>query len=256
MKSPASLIGFILLYTVSAFSPAEEVTVAVASNFTTVAKALASQFEKETEHRVRLVFGSSGKIYAQIKNKAPFDLFFSADQAKPIALEKDGLAVPGSRFSYAVGSLVLWSADPQKEVGEEVLKHGDNFNKLALANPRLAPYGVAAVEVLENLGLLQATEFKWVRGENIAQTYQFIGTGNAELGFVALSQVMENGRISRGKAWIIPEHLYQPIRQDAVLLEAGKQNAAAREFLQFVRKPKSRAIIESFGYRTEGNSKK
>lgn len=250
MKTPASLIAFILLCTVSTLLPAAEITVAVASNFTTTMKGLAEEFEKQTGHTLKLAFGSSGKFYAQIKNGAPFELFFSADQAKPIALEEDRLAVPGSRFTYALGSLALCSANPQKEVGEETLISG-NFNKLAIANPRLAPYGTAAVEVLEKLGIREATEARWVQGENIAQTYQFVGTGNAQLGFVALSQIVENGRISRGKAWVVPEHLYQPIRQDAVLLEAGKQNTAARDFLRFVRAAKSRAIIESHGYRTE-----
>ncbi|MCX2779721.1 molybdate ABC transporter substrate-binding protein [Microbulbifer thermotolerans] len=222
--------------------------VAVASNFTPAMKEIAAEFEKSTGHRVILSFGSSGKFYAQIKNGAPFQLFFSADTAKPEALEREGFTVPGSRFTYAIGGLVLWSASSDLlSDGISVLREG-TYNRLALANSKLAPYGVAAEEVLHNLGLQKSTQAKWVRGENIAQTYQFVASGNAELGFVALSQVMHNGRIDTGATWIVPSHLYHPIRQDAVLL-SGSNSAAAAAFLRFVRGDKARAIIRSYGYR-------
>lgn len=242
----------LVLFVVFAFtglsSAAEEVRVAVAANFTPAMKEIAAEFEKSTGNRVILSFGSSGKFYAQIKNGAPFQLFFSADTAKPEALEREGLTVPGSRFTYAIGSLVLWSANPDLlSDGISVLREG-TYNRLALANSKLAPYGVAAEEVLQNLGLKKSTRAKWVRGENIAQTYQFVASGNAELGFVALSQIMHSGRIDTGSAWIVPSHLYSPIQQDAVLL-SGSNNAAAAEFLRFVRGDKASVIIRSYGYR-------
>lgn len=228
---------------------AEELTVAVASNFTPPMKEIAAEFEKASGHRVKLAFGSSGKFYAQIKNGAPFQAFLSADTAKPAALEKDGLVVPGSRFTYVVGSLALWSAEPALvDDRASVLKRGE-FRKLALANPKLAPYGQAAVEVLRNLGLEEATRAKWVQGENIAQTYQFVATGNADLGFVALSQILRGGKVREGSAWIVPGDLYSPIRQDAVLLRRDANSEGAAEFLQFLRGDKARAVIESYGYR-------
>ena len=220
---------------------------AVASNFTTPMKVLAAEFERASSHRVKLAFGSSGKLYAQIKNGAPFQVLFSADQAKPIALEEAGLAVPGSRFTYAIGALALWS--PRADLSEAAVRRRLS-GKLALANPRLAPYGVASIEVLANLELEEKTRANWVRGENIAQTFQFVDSGNADVGFVALSQVMEKGEIKKGSAWIIPPKLYRPIRQDAVLLSSAKDNSAAYELLKFMRGPKAKNIIHSFGYLT------
>lgn len=227
---------------------AEQLTVAVASNFTAPMREIAAAFERDSGHRVRLAFGSSGKFYAQIQHGAPFDIFFSADSAKPRALEKAGLAVPGSRFTYAVGRLALWSRDAKLvRGGPRVLEEG-GFNKLALANPRLAPYGAAAVQVLRNLGLEEATSPQWVQGENIAQAYQFVASGNADLGFVALSQLDRNGEIDPGSAWIVPDELHNPIRQDAVLLKRGADSGAARALLHFVRGETAAAIIESYGY--------
>lgn len=230
-------------------SLAEELTVAVAANFTAAMKDIAAEFEEASGHRVRLAFGSSGKFYAQIKNGAPFQAFFSADTTKPAALEKDGLAVSGSRFTYAVGSLALWSADPALVDDRASVLKGGNFRKLALANPKLAPYGGAAVQVLRNLDLEETTRAKWVQGENIAQTFQFVATGNADLGFVALSQILRGGQVKAGSAWIVPGDLYSPICQDAVLLRRGADSKGAVEFLQFLRGDKARAIIESYGYR-------
>lgn len=223
---------------------AEQLTVAVASNFAAPMREIAAAFERESGHGLRLAFGSSGKFYAQIQHGAPFDIFFSADRTKPQALEEAGLAVAGSRFTYAVGRLALWSRDAKLvRGGPQVLEEG-GFNKLALANPRLAPYGAAAVQVLRNLGLEEVTKPHWVRGENIAQTYQFVASGNAALGFVALSQISGGG----GSAWIVPGNLHDPIRQDAVLLKRGAKSAAARALLRFVRGARAAAIIESYSY--------
>jgi len=239
----------LLLIATAMQARADEVTVAVASNFTAAMKEIAAAFEQESGHRVRLVFGSSGKFYAQIRNGAPFQVFLSADSAKPQALEQAGLTVPGSRFTYAVGSLALWSPRADRVTdGAALLKSGD-FGKLALANPKLAPYGVAAVDVLRSLQLEVATRSHWVQGENIAQTFQFVASGNADLGFVALSQMQRGGKISRGSAWVVPAKLYGPIRQDAVLLQAGADSAAARALLRFVRGERAAAIIRSYGYR-------
>lgn len=227
---------------------AAEVNVAVAANFTAPMKQVAAEFEKETGHKAVLSFGASGKFYAQIRNGAPFQLFLSADDEKPSQLEKDGLTVPGTRFTYSVGTLVLWS--PKSgfvDAKGEMLRKGQ-FGKLAIANPKLAPYGVAAIEVLTKQGLLTMLSPKFVQGENISQTFQFISTGNAELGFVALSQVMKEGKIASGSAWIVPGTLHSPIRQDAVLLATGKDNAAARALLKYLKSDKAKKIIRSYGY--------
>lgn len=230
---------------------AEQIQVAVASNFMAPMKAIVTNFEQRTGHQVQLSFGASGKFYAQIKNGAPFQLFLSADQEKPIALGRDGLVVPDSRFTYALGSLVLWSGKPGFIDGEASVLRRGQFNKLALANPKLAPYGVAAVQVLEKLNLRQTTESKWVQGENIAQTFQFVSTGNAELGFIALSQVIDNGKIKTGSAWLIPEELYQPIRQDAVWLRQGENSKAAKALWQFLQTESTRQLIKRYGYQVE-----
>lgn len=242
----------ILLVVVSIFlaapAMADEVTVAVAANFSAPMKEIAADFEKESGHKVVLSFGSSGKFYSQIKNGAPFQLFLSADEEKPAQLEKDGLVIAGSRFVYAVGTLVLWSSKAGLvDAKGEVLRTG-SYNKLAIANPKLAPYGFAAIEVLTKLGLLATVEPKFVQGENIAQTHQFVSTGNADLGFVALSQVIQGGKISSGSAWIVPSTLHRPIRQDAVLLTTGKGNVAAEALAAYLKTEKSKEIIRSYGY--------
>lgn len=248
MKTLTQLIASALLCVICTHSPAGEITVATASNFTAPMKALAAEFERASGHTVELAFGSSGKLYAQILNGAPFQILFSADQAKPIALEEAGLTVAGNRFTYAFGTLALWS--PKAGLGDEALKQLMN-GRLALANPRLAPYGVAAVEVLANLGLEETTRANWVRGENIAQTFQFVDSGNVDVGFVSLAQIMENGKITKGSAWIVPPELYKPIRQDAVLLSPAEENPAARELLNFIRGAPAQGIIRSFGYLSE-----
>lgn len=227
---------------------AGDVQVAVAANFTAPMQKIAAEFEKDTGHKAQLAFGSTGKFYAQIKNGAPFQVLLSADDETPAKLEKEGLAVSRTRFTYAIGALVLWSAKPGYVDGKgDVLKKGA-FQHLALANPRLAPYGAAAVEVLNKLRLTAALEPKFVQGENIAQAFQFISTGNAELGFVALSQVMKDGKISDGSAWIVPADLHAPIRQDAVILATGKDNVAALALMKYLKEPKARAIIKDYGY--------
>ncbi len=227
---------------------AEEVTVAVAANFTAPMKQIAADFEKATGHKVVLSFGASGKFYAQIKNGAPFQLFLSADDEKPAQMEKDGLTVPGSRFTYAVGTLVLWSSKPGfVDPKGEVLSKG-TYNKVSIANPRLAPYGAAAIEVLTKQGLLAAVQPKFVQGESITQTFQFVSTGNADLGFVALSQVMKDGKISSGSAWVVPGALHSPIRQDAVLLLKGKGNPAAEGLANYLKTDKVKVLVRTYGY--------
>ena len=227
---------------------AAEIRVAVASNFANAAAALAHRFEAISEHQVTLVYGSTGKHYAQIRNGAPFEAFFAADARHPEMLESDGLAVSGSRFTYAIGRLVLWSPEDGYVDGRgQVLEVGD-FRHLAIANPRLAPYGLAAQEVLESRGLWENLEQRLVRGENIGQAFQFVKSGNAELGLVALSQVTSpESQPETGSRWLVPEGLHTPIRQQAVLLE---DSAATRAFGEFIRSAEARSIIRSFGYQT------
>ncbi|MDO9225252.1 MAG: molybdate ABC transporter substrate-binding protein [Pseudomonadota bacterium] len=235
-----------LLFSISA--QAAEVNVAVAANFTAPMNAIAAEFARDTGHQAKLSFGSSGKFYAQIKNGAPFHAFLSADDETPARLEREGQTVADSRFTYAIGTLVLWSAQAGVvDAKGDVLRKGQ-FNKLAIANPRFAPYGRAAVEVLTGMGLLDSLTPRFVQGENIAQPWQFVSTGNAELGFVALSQVMRNGRISGGSAWIVPSKLHAPIRQDAVILAAGKGNVAAVALMSYLKGDKAKAIMQSYGY--------
>lgn len=229
---------------------ADEINVAVAANFMAAMNDIAAAFEKKTGHMLSLSFGSSGKFYAQIKNGAPLQIFLSADAEHPLQLEQDGLAVAGTRFTYAHGTLALWSARSGfVDATGAVLKQGQ-FNKLAIANPRLAPYGQAAMEVLRHLGIAEAMQAKLVQGENIAQTYQFVETGNAELGFVALSQLIGKDGIKAGSAWIVPANMHKTIHQDAVLLKTGAGNQAALELLRFLRSEKAKSIIASYGYQT------
>lgn len=224
---------------------AAEVTLAVASNFAAPAKKMIQKFEQQTGHRVRLILGSSGRMYAQITHGAPFDVFLSADRAKPAALESRGLTVTGSRFTYAVGTIVLWSPRPGfVTTNGDVLKDG-RFKRLALANPKLAPYGVAARETLQALGLYHSLSPKFVQGENIAQTFQFIATGNAELGFIARGQIPG---ADSGSVWIIPDSLHSPLHQDAVLLKRGEHNPAALAFIRYLRSDPAQKLITQFGY--------
>jgi len=225
-----------------------QTTIAVASNFTSCAKALAATFEKETGHHITLAFGSTGRHYAQIKHGAPFAAFLAADVRRPQLLEEEGLAVAGSRFTYAVGKLVLWSPDPELIDQEANILRSDNFHHLALANPRLAPYGLAAQQVLHSLGLWDELQDRIVRGENIGQTAQFVISGNAELGFVAYSQVIATADHQTGSMWTPPQSSYTPINQQAVLLQ---DDPVARLFLEFLRGQMARPIIIEHGYRLD-----
>lgn len=228
---------------------AGEARIAVASNFAAPMKEILTAFETATNHTVRVSFGSTGKLYAQIKNGAPFEALLAADERRPMLLEEEGVAVPGSRFTYAIGTLVLWSARPDYvEDGPAVLREGV-FKRLSLANPKLAPYGEASIQTMEALGVMDAIEPKLVRGENIAQAFQFIDTGNAELGFVALSQVMSDGEIARGSGWVVPSDMHAPIKQDAVVLERGEDNPAVSELMAFMKGDEAKAVIRAFGYR-------
>lgn len=227
---------------------AAEFSVAVAANFTAPMQKIAAAFEQDTGHKAILAFGSTGKFYAQIKNGAPFQVLLSADDETPARLEREGLGVGGSRFTYAIGRLVLWSRQPGLVDDKgDVLRRG-RFERIALADPKLAPYGAAAVEVLNGLGVMSALAPKLVQGENIAQTFQFVATGNAELGFVALSQVFAEGKLTQGSGWAVPATLHAPIRQDAVVLNSGRDNAAVAALTVYLRNEKARAIIRSFGY--------
>ncbi len=227
---------------------AAEVQVAVAANFSAPMQRIAADFEQATGHQAKLAFGSTGKFYAQIRHGAPFDVLLAADDETPAKLEKEGMAVAGSRFTYSIGQLALWSAKPgYVDDKGEVLKQGA-FKHLAIASPKLAPYGAAAVETLNRLGLQAALQPKFVQGENIAQTFQFVSTGNAELGFVALSQVIEGGKLKRGSAWIVPPGLHAPIRQDAVVLARGRDNPAALALMKYLKQDQARAIIKAYGY--------
>ncbi|MFY8015143.1 MAG: molybdate ABC transporter substrate-binding protein [Limnohabitans sp.] len=225
-----------------------EVTVAVAANFAAPMQKIAPLFEKDTGHKAVVSLGSTGGFYAQIKNGGPFHVLLSADDETPLKLEKENLAVSGTRFTYAKGKLVLWSKQAGFVDDEgDVLRSGQ-FKRLAIANPKLAPYGAAALETLHKLELVQGLQTKFVQGENIAQAFQFVNTENAQLGFVALSQVYADGKLSSGSAWIVPSHLHKPIQQDAVLLMAGKNNIAATALLAYLRTDKAKAIIRSHGY--------
>ena len=223
---------------------AEVVRVAVAANFAPAAQEIGELFAGATGHEALLSFGSSGQLYAQIAQGAPFDVFLAADRGYPRRAVTDGHAVADSTFTYATGRLVLFSADPARDAGRASLEEGD-FTRLAIANPELAPYGAAAVEVLDALGLADRMRPRLVRGNNVAQTYQFVVTGNAELGFVALAQVIGHGRGSR---WIVPRELHAPIAQDAVLLARASGNEAAAAFLAFLRGPAAAAVLARYGY--------
>ncbi|WP_233237180.1 molybdate ABC transporter substrate-binding protein [Bordetella sp. LUAb4] len=227
---------------------AGEVQVAVAANFTAPVKAIAAEFEKDTGNKVVAAFGATGQFYAQIQNGAPFEVFLAADDTTPAKLESDKRIVPGSRFTYATGALALWSAkEGYVDDKGAVLKKND-YKHLSIANPKAAPYGLAAVQTLEKLGLTQAVKDKIVEGQNITQAQQFIATGNAELGFVALSQIYKDGKVTSGSAWVVPASMHEPIRQDAVILDKGKDNAAAKAFVDYLKGPKAAAIIKSYGY--------
>ncbi len=236
-----------LLSSSSAF--AATLYVAVASNFVRPLKAIKGEFQARYPHKIKIIVGSSGKLFAQIKIGAPFDVFLSADREKPLRLVEQGFGEKNSLFTYAVGSLVLWSSDPNfiDKDGEVLAKIDKQY--LALANSKLAPYGQAAEQVLQNLNLSDRFDKNLVRGENIGQTLHFVVSGNAKLGFVALSQIIELDKTKQGSLWQVPQSLYDPIRQDAVLLTRSQQKQAARLFLNFLKSDSTRKILAAFGYR-------
>jgi len=242
---PFVVVGFLLI---SPISFADTTLVAVASNFTKPMTEIAAEFEKATGHTAQLSFGSSGKFVSQVENGAPFEVFLAADENTLLKLEQVGLAVAKSRFTYALGKLVLWSstANYVDKKGDILAKGG--FQYIALADPKLAPYGAAAIEVLINKNVFSKLKPLFVLGENISQTHQFVSTGNAELGFVAMSQVSENGKITSGSGWIVPQNLYAPIKQDAVLLTLGAENPAAKALLDYLKSAQAKAIIQKYGY--------
>jgi molybdate transport system substrate-binding protein len=244
----AAGIGAWVLTTTSV--PAAETNVAVAANFTDAAKEIAAAFKAKTGHEAVLSFGTSGQFYTQITQGAPFQVLLSADDARPIKLIEDGLAVADSRFTYATGKLVLWSKTPGLVKGDETLKAA-SFSKLSICNPAAAPYGAAAVQAMKALKIYETLQPKLVEGATITQAYQFVETGNAELGFVALSQLTGP---ETGSRWLVPQELYSPIRQDAVLLKSGAGNEAATGFIAFLRGPEARAIILKYGYALDGQS--
>ena len=250
------LFGWVIISSgavVCATAKAEEVTVAVAANFTAPMQKIAQAFEQDTGHKALLAFGATGKFYAQIKNGAPFAVLLSADDETPARLEKEGVAIAGTRFTYAIGRLALWSKNPLlvDDKGQVLLSNAtdkNSFKKIAIADPKLAPYGAAAMEVLGRMDALAKLTPKLVQGDSIGQAFQFVMTENAELGFVALSQISIDGRITQGSAWAVPQNLYTPLKQVAVLLPLGKNNAAALALMKYMRTDRAQAIIRAYGY--------
>lgn len=240
-----SLFAALAWLLAAAPASAAETRIAVAANFTEPAKAIAGRFEARTGHKAKLSFGSSGQFFTQIANGAPFQVFLSADAERPRKAEADGLAVAGTRFTYATGRLVLWSKTPGLVDNRGAVLSRAKFQKIAIADPETAPYGLAAIETLRKLGLQDRLAPKLVTGTSITQAYQFVDTGAAELGFVALSQLATH---RRGSRWIVPAVHHTPIDQQAVLLKTGADNAAAKAFLQFLKGPEAKAIIRRYGY--------
>ena len=243
----AILLAAVAMVSAVSAAQAEETNVAVAANFTAAAQEIAELFHEETGHTAVLSFGSTGQLYTQIAQDAPFTVFLAADDARPRKAVEEGLAVEGTQFTYAVGGLVLFSRDADRVTGEETLRTAD-FERLAIANPTTAPYGAAAVQTMRALGVYDMLEPRIVQGNNIAQALQFVATGNAELGFVAMAQVIDT---SEGSRWIVPEHLHEPIRQDAVLLTRGAEDEAAKAFLDFLMGPEAGEVIARYGYGTD-----
>ncbi|WP_310625440.1 molybdate ABC transporter substrate-binding protein [Limnohabitans sp.] len=236
-----------------ATTQAGEVMVAVAANFTAPMQKIAQAFEQDTGHKAHLAFGATGKFYAQIKNGAPFAVLLAADDETPARLEKEGLAIAGTRFTYATGRLALWSKSPSLVDDKGEVLRSPNLDKLgihkmAIADPKIAPYGVAAMEVLNKMGVQANVAPKLVQGESIGQTYQFVSTENAQLGFVAMSQISFEGCVTQGSAWVVPQSLYTPLKQEAVLLNHGKDNAAAHALLKYLQGDKARTLIRQYGY--------
>ena len=245
VKLVLSLLGAVL----TAHVHAAEVKVAVAANFAKTLEEISVQFEKDTGHKVLATPGATGKFYAQIVNGATFEVFISADDETPRKLAKEAKAIAETQYTYAIGTLALWSPDANLvDQGGGVLKT-DKFKFLAIANAKVAPYGQAAVQTMLKLGLLTKLEPRVVQGENIAQTHQFVTSGNAQLGFVALSQIIENGKVKSGSAWIVPQEFHDQLKQDAILLNTGKDSVAAKALLDYLKSDKAKKIIAAYGYK-------
>ncbi|WP_372883159.1 molybdate ABC transporter substrate-binding protein [Psychromonas sp.] len=244
------LIGGMLLLS-SSFSFAGEIRVAVAGNFFKPLKILAAKFEAQTGDKILLSVGATGKLYAQISNGAPFEIFLAADQKRPAKLVEQQLAVAESQFTYAKGKLALWSKNPTLIDTQGSCLQSPELLHLAIANPKAAPYGEQAVQVLKKLGIYEQLENKLVLGQNIGQTFHYVSNGNVQQGIIALSQITTDGKITSGSAWIIPGNLYQAIQQDAVLLDKGKSNPTARAFLAYLKSTEALQIIRSFGYEVD-----
>lgn len=247
-RSAARRLATVLLGGAATLASAGEVPVAVAANFAAPMQKIADAFQRATGHRATLALGSTGRFYAQVRNGAPFHVLLAADEETPARLEREGFAVPGTRQTYATGRLVLWSAAPGRVDPQGELLRQPSQERLVIADPRLAPYGAAAMEVMQSLDLLPALRSRLVQADSIGQAFQIVASGNAPLGFVALAQVQSEGRIDKGSGWVVPAHLHRPIRQDAVLLAAGRDNPAARSLLEFLRGSQARSIMRAHGY--------
>lgn len=241
----AFAVGVLLL---SQWAQAAEATVAVAANFAEPIKAIAAVLEKSTGHTLRISLGPTGGLYTQIMNGAPFDVFLAADTERPEMLEKEVLTQAGTRFTYAIGKLVLWSSREGRIDGQGTVLRSTDLGKVAIANPKTAPYGAAAVAAMEKMGLHATLQPRLVQGESIGQTFNFVKTGNADVGFVAMAQVLSGGRLKEGSMWVVPQDLYPPIRQDAVVLKRGESNEAAQALIRLLKSPNIKDLIRSYGY--------
>ena len=249
MDSVLRVVGVCLLtLCIGRGAAAEQAHVAVAANFVEPIRAIALVLQRSTGHSLKISAGSSGALYTQIKNGAPFDVFLSADDERPLMLEKDGWAQPGTRFTYALGKLVLWSAMPGRVDDQGSVLRRSDLGRVAFANPKTAPYGTAALQVLDHMDVKKMLNPKLVQGESIGQVFNFVKTGNADVGFVALSQVLRDGQLREGSVWVIPPTYYQPIRQEAVLLKRGAGNEAAQALLKLLQNSNTKDLIRSFGY--------
>ena len=244
LKSSIAVLALVAAGLVAGRANADQINVAVAANFTDAATEIAAAFAEATEHEAVLSFGATGQFYTQITQGAPFEVFLAADDDRPALAVAEGHGVEGSVFTYAIGQLVLYSAEEGKVTGPEVLE-GDGFRQIAIANPETAPYGQAAIQAMQSLGVYDALQPKIVQGQSIGQTFQFVESGNAEVGFVALGQVSQT---DAGSRWVVPQEHYEPIKQDAVLLKTGENNPAASAFLEFLKGDEAAAIIEKYGY--------
>ncbi len=249
-KITACIIILLLTLPPRSIALAGETHVAVAANFLGAMKKISTDFESQTGHKVIISAGSTGALYSQIINGAPFDLFFSADDKRPEKLEADGLAVQGTRFTYALGGIALYSSTAGYVDPEGKILSVGRYKRLAIANPKIAPYGIAAVEAIENMGLTKKVDSKLTLGGSVAHAFQFTASGGAELGFVALSQIIDAGPGLTGSYWIVDKSLYNPVRQQAIMLRKGKNNIAAIEFIKFFHSEKAIKVIHDSGYDT------